>query len=275
MTEAHMRLAAAAERIAARFSLRGRRALITGGSLGIGRAIARVFADAGAALAVQHAAATDDGYGRRGAAAELVDELRAAGAQAVAIDADFERPGEARATAERAIAELGGVDILVCAAAVQHRIELGGVTDAQIDRQTQVNFKATIELLQATVPAMRDRRWGRVLTIGSVNQLRPEPELSIYAALKSAQHNVIANLARLYASEGVTLNNLAPGLVATDRNRWRREDAEVWRGIERAANPMMRAAVPEEMAGAALLLCSDAGSFITGCDLQASGGGHL
>jgi NAD(P)-dependent dehydrogenase (short-subunit alcohol dehydrogenase family) len=275
MTDRDARHAAAAERIAARFSLRERRALITGGSLGIGRAITRILGDAGAAVAIQFAAATDDGYGKRGAAAELVDELRASGMQAAAIEADFERPGAARATAERAIAELGAIDILVCAAAVQHRIALDGVTDAQIDRQTQINFKATIELLQATVPAMRARRWGRVLTIGSVNQLRPEPELSVYAALKSAQHNLIVNLARRHAAEGVTFNNLAPGLVATDRNRWRREDPEVWRGIERAANPMARAAVPEEMAGAALLLCSDAGSFITGCDLQASGGGHL
>jgi len=275
MTEQDAGQVAAAQRIAARFSLRGRNALITGGSLGIGRAIARIFADAGATLAIHYSPAADEGYGKRGAAAELVDELQALGTRAVAVAGDFERPGEARAAAERAIAALGTVDILVSGAAVQHRVELSGITEAQVDRQVQVNFKATVELLQATVPAMLARRWGRVLAIGSVNQIRPESQLAIYAALKSAQHNLMVNLARRHAGEGVTFNNLAPGLVATDRNKWRREDPEVWRGIERAANPMARAAVPEEMAGAALLLCSEAGAFITGCDLQASGGGHL
>jgi NAD(P)-dependent dehydrogenase (short-subunit alcohol dehydrogenase family) len=122
---------------------------------------------------------------------------------------------------------------------------------------------------------MKARGWGRVLTLGSINETRPEPVLSIYAALKSAQHNLAINLARQYAPFGVTVNNLSPGLIATERNAWRRVDAGEWAGIERAANPMNRAGTPEEMAGAALLLCSDAGSFITGADLQATGGKHL
>jgi len=97
----------------------------------------------------------------------------------------------------------------------------------------------------------------------------------VYAALKSAQHNLTLNLAKQLADSAVTVNNLSPGLVATARNQWRREDANSWHDIEVAANPMHRAATPDEMAGAALLLCSDAGSFITGCDLQATGGAHL
>jgi len=71
------------------------------------------------------------------------------------------------------------------------------------------------------------------------------------------------------------VNNLSPGLIATARNRWRREDENAWREIQMAANPMQRAGTPEEIAGAALLLCSEAGSFITGADLQVTGGGHL
>ena len=73
----------------------------------------------------------------------------------------------------------------------------------------------------------------------------------------------------------MTVNNLSPGLIATERNRWRREDADAWSAIERDSSPMGRAGTPEEMAGAALLLCSEAGSFITGADLQATGGHHL
>ena len=149
------------------------------------------------------------------------------------------------------------------------------VTPEQIERQIQINFRASIELLQAALPAMKRRGWGRVLTIGSINQTRPEPVLSVYAALKSAQHNLCINLAKQYAPFGVTVNNLSPGLIATERNAWRRVDAADWARIEQNANPMSRAGTPDEMAGAALLLCSEAGSFITGADLQATGGKHL
>jgi len=122
---------------------------------------------------------------------------------------------------------------------------------------------------------MRRRRFGRILTIGSVNQTAPESVLSVYAALKSAQHNLAINLAREYAPHGITINNLSPGLIATERNKWRREDAAAWKAIEAGCSPKKRAGKPSEMAGAALLLCSDAGSYITGADLQATGGRHL
>ena len=97
----------------------------------------------------------------------------------------------------------------------------------------------------------------------------------MYAALKSAQHNLAINLARQLAPFGITVNNLSPGLIATERNRWRRADMAEWQAIERRICPMGRAGTPEEMANAALLLCSDAGSYITGADLYATGGGHL
>ena len=138
-----------------------------------------------------------------------------------------------------------------------------------------MNFRATIELLQGALPEMRRRGFGRILTIGSVNQTAPESVLSVYAALKSAQHNLVINLAREYAPHGVTLNNLSPGLIATERNKWRRKDAAEWKAIETGCSPMRRAGKASEMAGAALLLCSDAGSYITGADLQATGGRHL
>ena len=114
-----------------------------------------------------------------------------------------------------------------------------------------------------------------MLTLGSINETRPEPVLAVYAALKSAQHNLAINLARQYAPFGVTVNNLSPGLVATERNRYRRADPAQWADIERDSSPMGRAGTPEEIAGAALLLCSEAGSFITGADLQVTGGRHL
>jgi len=262
-------------RVAERFSMTGRKALVTGGSVSIGREIALAFADAGADVAIQYARAADIAVGRTSAAEETVAAIAGRGRMGVAIDADFARPHEAARCVEEARRFLGGLDILVVCASIQYRTPFEEVTEEQMERQIQVNFRATIELLQAALPEMRRRGFGRILTIGSVNQIAPESVLSVYAALKSAQHNLAINLAREYAPHGVTINNLSPGLIATERNKWRRQDAAKWKAIETGCSPMRRAGKPSEMAGAALLLCSDAGSYITGADLQATGGRHL
>ena len=262
-------------RIAERFSMRGRKALVTGGSVSIGREIALAFADAGADVAIQHARAADIAFGRTSAAEETVAAIAERGHVGFAIEADFARPREASQCLEEARRLLGGLDVLVVCASIQYRTPFEDVTEEEIERQIQVNFRATIELLQAALPEMRRRRFGRILTIGSVNQTTPESVLSVYAALKSAQHNLAINLAREYAPHGITINNLSPGLIATERNKFRREDPAAWKAIEAGCSPMQRAGKASEMAGAALLLCSEAGSYITGADLQATGGRHL
>lgn len=255
--------------------MQGRRALVTGGSVSIGREIVLAFADAGADVAIHYAKAADEAFGKTGAAAETADAVHERGCRAAIIEADFEVAGEARRTVAEAAAALGGIDVLVVCASIQYRTEFDAVTPEQVDRQVKINFNATVELLQAALPPMKERGWGRVLTIGSINQTRPEAVLAVYAALKSAQHNLSINLARQYAPFGVMVNNLSPGLIATERNRWRRQDAAQWAEIQRAANPMGRAGRPEEIASAALLLCSEAASFLTGADLQVTGGHHL
>lgn len=264
-----------ARRIATRFSMAGRKALVTGGSLSIGREIVIAFAEAGADVAVHYAEAADVAFGHPSAAEETVAAVAARGRKGVAIEADFARSGEARRCVEEARHALGGLDVLVVCASIQYRTPFEEITEEQIERQLQVNFRATLELLRAVLPAMRKAGFGCVLTIGSVNQTAPESVLSVYAALKSAQHNLAINLAREYAPHGITINNLSPGLIATERNKWRRDDEAAWQAIETTSSPMRRAGRPSEMAGAALLLCSEAGSFITGVDLQATGGRHL
>jgi NAD(P)-dependent dehydrogenase (short-subunit alcohol dehydrogenase family) len=258
-----------------RFGLHGRRAFVTGGSVSIGRAIALALADAGADVVIQSDLAADEAFGLPRAASDTCADISALSRRATAVAADFRRAGEARRSADEAIRAFGGVDILVICASVQSRQELESITHEEIERQVAINFTATFELLQALLPGMAERGWGRVLSIGSVNQTRPDAQLGLYAALKAAQHNLIINLARQYAGRGVTLNTLSPGLVASERNRWRRQVASEWGEIQKRANPMGRAADPDEMVGAALLLCSPASSFITGADLQATGGAHL
>jgi len=258
------------------FSMTGRRALVTGGSMSIGRSIALGLADHGASVAIHYSAEADARVGLADAAHATLDELRRRNVDACLVEADLALDGSGRRIYEYAMAGLGALDIVVVCASIQIRTPFPFVTTDEIDRQVAIDFRATVELLQAALPPMKERNWGRVLTIGSINQLRPAPDLAIYAALKSAQHNLCINLARQYAPFNVMINNLSPGLVATERNRWRRQDAEDWRRIQSsAAAPMGRAAEPDEMVGAAILLCSDAASYIAGVDLMVTGGAHL
>jgi NAD(P)-dependent dehydrogenase (short-subunit alcohol dehydrogenase family) len=123
------------------------------------------------------------------------------------------------------------------------------------------------------LPGMAERGWGRIVNIGSINQLRPKGIVSIYAATKAAQHNLVQSLARDYAAKGVLLNTLAPGLIDTDRNADRRDaDPEAWAAYVRRLNWMGRAGHVDEMVGAAIFLASDACSFMTGESIFLSGG---
>lgn len=264
-----------ARRLARRFSMEGRRTLVTGGSVSIGRDIVLAFAEAGADIAVHYSAAADAAFGLPNAAADVVGEIEARGRKGIAIEADFSVAGEAKRCVEAAGAAFSGIDVVVVCASVQKRIPFDEYPMDEMERQVRINFLATLELLQAALPGMREQGWGRILTIGSINEMKPDADQPVYAALKSAQTNLAMNLARANARYGVTVNNLMPGLIATERNRWRRQEAQVWRDIQKQFSPLGRAGRPEEMAAAALLLCSEAGSYITGANLEATGGAHL
>ncbi|HEY2817515.1 MAG TPA: SDR family oxidoreductase [Casimicrobiaceae bacterium] len=255
--------------------LRGKNALITGASLGIGSAIARLFATRGAAIAVHYASQVDAGLGYPDAGKALTDELRASGATALAIDVDLAEDGAATQIMTAVNAAWDSIDILVLCASVQVRQPLAAVDAHTLAIQRRINFDATFELLQAVLPSMAERRFGRVISIGSVNQVRPHADLSIYAALKAAQHNLIVGIAKQYAANGITANTISPGLITTPRNEWRRRDAAEWAHIQRSANPMHRAGTPDEVAQIAGLLAAHASAFITGADIAVDGGGRL
>jgi glucose 1-dehydrogenase len=253
----------------------GRRVLITGASLGIGREVARLFAAEGATVAIHYSRQVDEMTGYAGAAAALVNDLQAISPRSVGLDVDLGAPASGARLIERASEALGCVDVLVICASTQMRERFEAVTAESIARHGRVNFEASIEMLQAALPPMAAAGWGRVISIGSLNQHRPDPELAVYAAMKAAHHNLIRNLAQVHAAAGVTLNTVSPGLISTPRNAWRRESLDEWHEIERKANPMHRAGCPDEVAHMVLLLASDAGAFITGADIPVDGGAHL
>ena len=121
---------------------------------------------------------------------------------------------------------------------------------------------------------MLERKWGRILTIGSIQEAKPHPQMLAYAASKAAQTSIVTNLARQFASEGVTVNNLAPGVIVTDRNSAALSDASYSAAVLDRI-PARAFGAAEDCAGAALLLCSPASRYITGSSLYVDGGMHL
>jgi NAD(P)-dependent dehydrogenase (short-subunit alcohol dehydrogenase family) len=247
-----------------RFRLDGRAALVTGSSRGIGRAIALGLAECGAAVAVhgtKPAKALDD----------TLTDVRKLSPRSIAVTGDLSLPDVPAKLVADTISSLGGLDILVANASIQIRKPWAEVTQAEAEQQMQVNFHATLRMIQAAVPAMRAKKWGRILTIGSVQQQRPHPDMVVYAASKSAQENLVRNLAKQLGPDGVTVNNLAPGVILTDRNTPVLAD-ETYAERVRSIIPLRFFGETEDCVGAALLLCSDAGRYITGVDLLVDGG---
>jgi NAD(P)-dependent dehydrogenase (short-subunit alcohol dehydrogenase family) len=253
--------------LARRFTSAGRRALVTGASRGIGRAIALGLAEAGADVAVHYA--TD-----RTAAGSTVDGVVAAGRASTVVQADLALPGAGRRLAEEVLREWEEVDIVVLNAGLTWRRPFSEIAARDIALEVQFGFGSAIEILQVLLPPMAARGWGRVVVIGSVQQVRQNPNAALYAAMKSATANLAENLARLYGPSGVTINIVAPGLIDTESTASQMNDPST---LEAALEeiPLRSVGMPDDCVGAVLLLCSEAGRYITGTTLFVDGGMHL
>lgn len=241
------------------FDLRGKTALVTGATQGIGFAVANILAEHGAQVFV---CGGHDRIKAEAAAAQIPNS--------VPLVADLAQ----ESAAERLYAVTGDVDILVINASVQHRAAWNDFSKQQYDEIMDCNLKSTYRLLCVYTPGMKQRRWGRVVTIGSVNQYNQHPELSLYAVSKAAQKKLIENIAPALAPFGVTVNNLAPGAIHTPRNAEIYEDALRRAQVEEKI-PCGRFGTPEDVAPAVLLLCSNEGGYITGSEIVVDGGMSL
>ena len=243
--------------LAERFNLKGRTALVTGSARGIGRGIALALAEYGAKVIV---------HGSRPSAPldEALSEVRKLSPDSVAVVADLSDPAAVEAMP-------ADVDIVVSNVAIQERMKWYEFDMAEAKREMQVNFFATLRLFQRAYPHMKEKRWGRLIAVGSVQERRPHPDMVAYAASKGALENLVRNLARQVAGDGITVNNLCPGVFLTDRNRDALGDPAYARRVTDAI-PMHDYALPEDAAGAALLLASDAGRYITGATIMVDGG---
>ncbi len=244
-------------------SIRGKRAFVTGGSRGIGRAIALGLARAGADIVLLYA-------GNTAMAEETADEIRGLGRVCTPIKVDLTHPQAVDAIS----AELLEVDILVLNASLQYRTPWREITLEAAQEQINCNFLSSMRLIQRAVSYMRQKGWGRIVTVGSVQEAKPHPDMLVYSATKAAQTNMMQSLSLQLAPAGITVNNLAPGVIYTDRNREALADP-VYAQKVRDQIPVGFYGQPEDCVAAALLLCSDEGRYITGQSLYVDGGKSL
>ena len=221
-----------------KFDLAGKTALVPGSTRGIGKAIGDAFEEFGATV-IRHNTKVCD-----------------------LADAD---------AVEAWLKTLPPVDIVVANASIQERMKWHEFSMDEAHKEAQVNYIATLRIFQAAYPHMKAQKWGRLIVVGSVQERRPHPDMVAYAATKGAQENLVRNIARQVAAEGITVNNLCPGVFATDRNKEALADPVYSEKVLNAI-PMHLAAEPEDAAGAALLLASDAGRYITGATILVDGG---
>ncbi|WP_137931602.1 SDR family NAD(P)-dependent oxidoreductase [Mesorhizobium comanense] len=246
-----------------KFSLHGKIAVVTGGNRSIGKAIAVGFAEAGAAVAI---VARDETRND-----ETVAELRKLGVKATAVRADVSERADIANMVETVTRELGPIDVLVNNAGIGFHADALTMTDEEWQRVFAINLDAVWKVSQIVGQQMAARGTGSIINIGSISGLivnRPQWH-SPYGISKAAVHHLTKSLAAEWASKGIRVNAIAPGYVKTEIANTEYED---YRHYWRDEVPMQRYATPDEIAPIALMLASDASSFITGSILVADGG---
>ena len=250
--------------------LAGKRALVTGGSRGIGAAIVRRLAADGAAVAVDYVA-------DRSSADAFVGELRADGHQVAAFHADVSDGPQTTDLVERVVAEFGGLDLLASNAGVEHFGALESITLSDFDRVFQINVAGQLFATQAAVAAMS--RGGRILLTSSVSAHIAVHHHTLYAASKAAVSAMVLNLAPELAERGIAINAIAPGGTATDMAaEERRAIPAALRDVAADAvitsmNAIGRLAEPDEIAAMAASFAAEDASYITGATIDAAGDG--
>jgi 3-oxoacyl-[acyl-carrier protein] reductase len=239
----------------AKQDLSNRVALVTGGSRGIGAAIALALADAGCAVAVNYRERAED-------AEAVVAKIKAMGGRAIAVAADVSQGTAVAAMVERAANALGPIDILINNAGVAIVRGVDDLTEAEFDLTIAVNLKSAFLCTQAVLPAMRTRKWGRIVNITS-GAARGAGAIGVhYNASKAGMEGLTRGYAARLVKEGITVNSVAPSLIETDMMRGRTDLA---RNI-----PLGRMGQPEEVAQAVVMVLGN--DYMTGQTIVLNGG---
>ena len=244
----------------ARAPLAGRRALVTGGSRGIGAGIVRRLAADGAAVAFTYREA-------KGPANDLEQEIIGSGGQVVALQADSEDPEAVRAAISETDDRFGGLEVLVNNAGTSHIAPIEDFPPEEYDRLLAVNVRAIFVAIQAAVPRLGAR--GRIINIGSVMADRvPISGISVYSLTKAAVAGLTRGLARELGPRGITVNTIQPGPVETDMNPDSGEFADAMRSLTAVGHYGQ----PRDIADAVAFLARDEARFVTGTTWNIDGG---
>lgn len=235
-------------------------ALVTGSSRGIGRAIAIRLAKDGYKVILHGARSVEK-------AEETQKIIEENGGIAIIEIADFCNVEETKALAER----IGKVDTLVLNASLQYDTYIDNISSDDMLAHYTCNVVSSLILIQHFIPMMKEQNWGRIVTIGSVNERKPIPKLMAYSMSKAAQTNMALSLSLQFAQYGITVNNVAPGVIYTDRNVEVLSDPEYAKKVTDSI-PVGFYGEPEDCAGIVSLLCSDEGRYITGQNIFVDGG---
>jgi 3-oxoacyl-[acyl-carrier protein] reductase len=237
-------------------------AVVTGSSRGIGRAIALRLAAGGAKVVVNY-------RGNESAAAEVVDQIQAAGGEALAVQADVSDPAQAEALIASAKKAYGRIDILVNNAGTTRDTLIMRMSEEDWDVVIDTNLKGTFNCIKAVSRQMMRQRYGRIVNITSVAGLSGNAGQANYASAKAGLIGLTKTVAKELGGRGITCNAVAPGLVPTDLTASVPEDL-VQVAVERT--PLGRMGTAEDMAAAVAFLASDEASFVTGQVLAVDGG---
>ncbi len=249
-------------------SLKGQIALVTGASRGLGRAIAQRLARDGAAVAVDYNSRSD-------AAESLVEEIRSAGGSAIAVRADVGDPAQVQSMVQQTNAELGPISILVNNAGIVYRATLETFESSGMEHMRRTNVDGLIHVTRAVVPAMKKRRYGRIVNITSVaGHGTTLPGSTFYAATKAAVSLLTRRFAMELGRDGITVNAVAPGYILTDMVRDGRTEEEFQASVKAVSARAMvgRIGKPEDISNAVAFLVTPESEFITAQILTVDGG---
>jgi NAD(P)-dependent dehydrogenase (short-subunit alcohol dehydrogenase family) len=246
------------------FDLTGKVALITGSSKGIGRAIAERMAEHGAKVVVSSRKAD--------VCEEVAKGITDKGGEAVVIPANIGHKDQLQSLVDQTVAKWGGIDILVCNAAVNPYFGPSiDCPDDAFDRIMGSNVRSNFWLCNMVLPQMAERGGGAIIVVSSIAGLRGTPTLGAYGISKAADMAIVRNLAVEWGAKNIRANCIAPGLVRTNFAKALWEDPEILRKRVKDS-PLPRIGEPDEIAGAAIFLASPAGNFTTGQTFVIDGG---